>query len=72
MLKGEGNKMNKYHLNLNRLVKGRKFISLALKSGTLRDVDWELASNGEVIGALHLLDDAIKRQQNYIDSRATN
>ena len=61
--------MNPYGLNLNRLIKGRKLLFLALQSGTLRDRDWELASHGQVVGALHLVEDAIKRQQNYIDSK---
>ena len=61
--------MNKYKMNLRRLQKGEKLIRLALRSGTLRDRDWDLASQGRVIGALHLLEDAVRRQSNYVAER---
>ena len=58
--------MDKYDINLHRLEKATKLMALALKSGTLRDTDWKLASQGMIIGALHLLESGTQRQADYI------
>ena len=64
--------MDKYTMNLTRLTKAKKLIHLAIKSGTLYSPSMTNdCEKAEFLAkaSLHLLDEAIIIQRNYLEGK---